>query len=100
MGKSITTPAPIETITIPMSTFDNIFRTLEEMKNEIAGLRARIEGMPKQDVVLNSTEAAERIGVTRQTICAWARQKKIHRVERAGKRGFLTSELDKIKEID
>ena len=99
MGKRIPTPPPIETVTIPKASFDAIFRTLEEMKNEIAGLRARLEEMPKPEIVLNSTEAALRMGVTRQTICAWARQKKIHRVERAGKRGFLATELDKIKAI-
>lgn len=99
MTKRIHTPQPSETVTIPKSSFDNIFRTLEEMKTEIAELNKRLEGIPKPEVVLNGIEAAAHCGVARQTIYAWARQKKIHRVVRGGKHGFLKSELDKITKL-
>lgn len=49
------------------------------------------------DEVLNVEEAAAFTGKTRQTIRNWASLGKIHQVERGCKRGFLRSELTRIK---
>ena len=98
MTKRINTPEPEETVTIPKSSFDNIFKAMEDMKQEITALRAIIaEKVPTDDRLFNANEAAEYCGVVRQTIYAWTRQKRIRKVVRRGRRGYLKSELDKIK---
>lgn len=100
MTKTLPIPPKEETVTIPKSSFDNIFHTLEEMRDEIAALRKRLEGTEqKEENVLNSIQAAKFCGVSRQTIYAWRREKRIKKVERGGKRGYLESELLKVKEI-
>jgi len=49
------------------------------------------------DEVLNTEEAALFLGKTRQTIRRWAKDGRIQTVERGCKRGFLKSELTRIK---
>lgn len=100
MTKRIETPQPEETVTIPRSSFDNIFRAMEDMKQEIASLKQMISsGNQSGEIVFSSIEAADYCGRTRQTIYAWTRQKRIHKVIRGAKRGYLKSELDKIREL-
>ena len=99
MTKRISTPEPEETVTIPKSSFDNIFRAMEDMKQEIADLRAVIAGVEKADRVFNIKEAAEYCGVSRWTILNRIKAKKLHKVERGGKVGILKSELDKAAEL-
>ena len=99
MTKRIEIPQPEETVTIPKSSFDNIFRVMEQMRQEIAELHKVIAAKePTEDVLFNANEAAAYCGVVRQTIYAWRREKRIRAVVRKGKRGFLKSELDKIRE--
>ena len=98
MTKRIELPAEEETVTIPKSSFDNIFRCMEEMRAEILDLKALIaEKVPTDDVLLNANEAAEYCGVVRQTIYNWRREKRIHQVVRRGRRGYLKSELDIVR---
>ena len=99
MSKRIETPQPEETVTIPKASFDAIFRTMEEMAQDIRELKAYIEEkVPKEDTLFTSIQAAEYCGVTRQTIYTWTREKRIHKVVRKGRRGYLKSELDKVKD--
>ena len=100
MGKRIDTPTPPETVTIPKSSFDNIFRTLEDMKDEIKELRKRLEGIPQPQVVLNVKEAAEYCGVSRWTIGNYTKQKKIQKVVSGCKTGYTIDKLNKVRKID
>ena len=97
MTKRLPTPPQQETVTLSKSSVDLIFKTLDEMKEEIASLRKRLEGVPAMDdEILNSIEAAKFCGVVRQTIYAWTREGRIKKAERKGKRGYLKSELDRV----
>ena len=68
----------------------------------IANLTAEIkrfndrEERPPKDIVLTLTQVANMAGKTRQTISRWIRQGRIHKVERGGMVGILSSELDSI----
>lgn len=97
MTKRLPTPQPEETVTIPKATFENIFKCLEEMKAEIVALRKRLEPIQQQERLLSVAEAAEFVGVKRQTISAYRRQGKITKVLRGGKSGYLESDLTKVK---
>ena len=98
MTKSITTPPAEETVTIPKSSFDNMFRMMEQMASEIRELKRMIQPAPKEDRLLSVAEAAEYCGVTRQTIADYRRKKKLTKVVRGARTGYLQSELDKVKE--
>lgn len=100
MTKTINTPEPEETVTIPRTSFDNMFRMMENLSQEVADLKAMIADKVKaSDRVLSVNEAAEYCGVSRQTIGRWRREKRIRKVQRGCKVGYLESELDKAKEI-
>ena len=100
MTKRINTPEPTETVTIPKSSFDNMFRMMEKMAKEIADLKDIVaEKVKPKDRVLSVNEAAEYCGVARQTISRWNREKRIHKVQRGCKVGYLESELDLAKEV-
>lgn len=97
MSKRIETPEPEDTVTIARSSLDNIFLVLEAMSKKIAELEEKVVGKTiGDDKLFNSIQAAKYCGCSRQTIYTWAREKKIRRVVRGGKRGYLKSELDKI----
>lgn len=102
MTKRLPTPDPEETVTIPKSSFDNIFATMQDMLAEIQELHKEVDelrGVAKQDKLLSVQEAANYCGRSRQTIAAWRRENKIKKVVRGGRTGYLKSELDKVKEI-
>ena len=76
-----------------------MFKTMEEMRDEIRELKAILaEKIPQDDTLFNANEAAAYCGVARQTIYAWTREHRIRRVVRRGRRGYLKSELDTIKQ--
>ena len=100
MGKSIPTPPSEATVTIPRTSFDNMFKMMEKMAKEIADLKDIVaEKVKPKDRVLSVNEAAEYCGVARQTISRWNREKRIHKVQRGCKVGYLESELDLAKEV-
>lgn len=98
MSKRIEVPQAEETISIPRSTFDDILRCLEEMKEEIRDLRRYIANTPKPDLLMTVSQAAEYCGVTRQTISEYRRQKVLTKVVRGPRTGYLQSDLDKVKQ--
>lgn len=101
MTKRISTLEPEETVTIPRRSFDAMFEMLEQMGEKIDSLEAKLAKLTgtekKDDVLLSVEQAAEYCGRTRQTLAKWALQKKIHKVRRGCRTGYLTSELDKVK---
>lgn len=100
MSKRIETPAAEDTVTIPKSSFDNIFRAMEEMKAEISELKALLATKKAEsDKLFNQKEAADYCGVSRWTIGNYIKWGKLKRVERGGRVGILKSELDKVKEL-
>lgn len=99
MSKRIEVPQAEETISIPRSTFESIFRCFEEMKDEIAALRMSIADAGKPDILMTVSQAAEYCGVTRQTIAEYRRQKLLTKVVRGARTGYLQSELDKVKQL-
>lgn len=108
MTKSLPIKDREETVTIPKASFDAMFRVMEQMRDDIEALNKELsrmresllEKVPKEKEPLFSVnEAAEYCGVARQTISLWVRQKKIKKVRRGGKTGFLRSELDKERDI-
>lgn len=48
------------------------------------------------DELLTCTQAAQRLGKTRQTVSLMLRQNRLHKVTRGGVTGILRSELDRI----
>ena len=99
MSKRIQTPEQPETVTIPKSSFDNMFRMMEKMQDEISELKAMVAAKPKETRILTTNEAAEYCGVTRQTISDWVRKKRIHKVMAGCKFGFTMEELNTVREI-
>lgn len=102
MTKRINTPEPEETITIPKSSFDNIFRCMEDMRQEISNLRELLAKEKKDpvDKLFNIKEAAAYCGVSRWTIGNYIKEGKLIRVRRGGRSGLLKSELDRISIVD
>ena len=64
----------------------------------LSDILRELKGAPKNDDrLLNVTDAAEFVGVTRQTIARYTREGRIRKVFRGGKKGYLESELIKAK---
>ena len=51
----------------------------------------------REDKLLGCQEAAQHLGVTRQTISQMLRDHRLHKVMRGGRQGILLSELNKTK---
>lgn len=82
-----------------ITLLERILAELEYLNSHNRELEERVKALENQDQVLSVIEAANYVGKTRQTIHAWTEQGKIKLVERAGKRGYLLSELKTIKHI-
>lgn len=71
---------------------------LEELVTEFKRLNKNLEEKQQTlDVLYTPSEAALYLKVTRQTVCNYARKGILHKVVRAGREGFLKSELDNTK---
>lgn len=99
MGKRIQTPEPPETVTLPKTSIDLIFQTLEEMKNEIIELRGKIEKEQFGSGILTTKEAAEFCGVSRWTIDNYYKRKIIDKVISGCKVGYSVEDLKKIRKV-
>lgn len=97
MTKRIETPPPEETVTIPKSSFDAIFRTMEEMRDEIASLRTRLDD--KMNRLYSREEAAKFCGVSVWTINNYRKQGIIHKVVQGCRTGYLEKDLLKVRKI-
>lgn len=104
MTKSLPIREQEETVTIPKSSFDAMFNVMDQMHQDIVALKKELaqmresllEKVPTEpEPLLSVNEAASYCGKTRQTISLWVREKKIKKVRRGGRSGFLKSELDK-----
>lgn len=82
-----------------ITLLEKILAELEYFNSHNRDLEERVKALESQDQVLSVAEAADYTGRTRQTIHVWTKQGKIRMVERAGKRGYLLSELKTIKHI-
>lgn len=72
-----------------MKTLEDVYELLQEIvRNQEKILNRR------QDTLLNAKEAAERLGIGRNTLYTWVRQGRLHRVLRDGKWGFDTNDID------
>ncbi len=59
----------------------------------LAEIRGEKKAPPAKEVLLNNTQAAEIVGVTRQTIGRYIREGRLKKVCRAGKIGIPLSSL-------
>lgn len=82
-----------------ITLLERILAELEYLNSHNRQLEERVKALESQDQVLSVIEAANYVGKTRQTIHTWTEQGRIKMVERAGKRGYLLSELKTIKHI-
>lgn len=69
---------------------DTIIALLTQLLAEIRGGKKE---PPAREVLLNNTQAAEIVGVTRQTIGRYIREGRLKKVCRGGKVGILLSSL-------
>lgn len=78
-----------------MSSQELLEAILHELKrmNDLAEDGMKAAG---KDTLYTPAEAAEYIGRTRQTVCAYEKRGWLHKVSRCGRRGYLKSELDRI----
>lgn len=77
-----------------------ILHELEESNRRRNDIERRLTALESKDRVLSAGEAARYCGVSRQTINAWIRRKRLTRVELSGKVGVLLSELKQVKTIN
>jgi hypothetical protein len=78
---------------------EEILEELRYANRHNKDIEERLSVLEQKDEVLRPFEAARRIGVTSHTLKDWVAKGKIHQVERGGIRGYLLSELIRIKTI-